>query len=72
MMTSSDGNIFRVTGHLCREFTGHGEFPAQRPVTQSFDVFFDLRLNKGMNKQWWGWWLETPWCPLWRHSNAYA
>ena len=23
------------------------EFPAQRPVTRSFDVFFDLRLNKG-------------------------
>ena len=23
-----------------------GEFPAQRPVTWSFDVFFDLRLNK--------------------------
>ena len=23
-----------------------GEFPAQRPVTQDFDVFFDLRLNK--------------------------
>ena len=23
-----------------------GEFPAQRPVTQSFDVFFDLRRNK--------------------------
>ena len=22
-----------------------GEFPAQRPMTQSFDVFFDLRLN---------------------------
>ena len=21
-MTSSNGNIFRVTGHLCREFTG--------------------------------------------------
>ena len=21
------------------------EFPAQRPVTRSFDVFFDLRLN---------------------------
>ena len=28
--------IFRVTGHLCGEFTG--EFPAQRPVTRSFDV----------------------------------
>ena len=43
-MTSSNGNIFRVTGPLCGEFTGPGEFPTQRPVTQSFDVFFDLRL----------------------------
>ena len=31
-----------------------GEFPAQRPVTRSFDIFLDLRLNKRMNKQWWG------------------
>ena len=23
MMTSSNGNIFRVTGHLCGDFTGH-------------------------------------------------
>ena len=45
MMTSSKGNIFRVTGPLCVEFTGPGEFPAQRPVTWSFDVFFDLCLN---------------------------
>ena len=44
-MTSSNGNIFRVTGHLCGKFTGPGEFPAQRPVARSFDVFFDLRLN---------------------------
>ena len=27
-----------------------GEFPAQRPVTLSFDVFFDLRLNKRLSK----------------------
>ena len=27
-----------------------GEFAAQRPVTQSFDVFFDLRLNKRLCK----------------------
>ena len=47
-----------------------GEFPAQRPVTQSFDVFFDLRLNKRFNKQRWGWWFETPSRPLWRHCNA--
>ena len=31
-----------------------GEFPAQRPVTRSFDVFFDLHLNKPLSKQWWG------------------
>ena len=59
MMTSSNGNIFRVTGHLCGEFTGPGEFPAQRPVTRSFDVFFDRRLNKQLSKQSWGWWFET-------------
>ena len=28
-----------------------GEFPAQRPVTRSFDVFFDLRLKKRLSKQ---------------------
>ena len=31
-----------------------GEFPAQRPVTQSFDTFLDLRLNKRLSKQWLG------------------
>ena len=28
-----------------------GEFPTQSPVTRSFDVFFDLRLNKQLSKQ---------------------
>ena len=46
-----------------------GEFPTQRPVTRSFDVFFDRRLNKRWNKQSWGWWLGTLSCPLWRHRN---
>ena len=46
-----------------------GEFPTRRPVTRSFVVFFDLRLNKRLNKQSWGWWSETPLCPLWRHCN---
>ena len=69
-MTSSNGNIFRVTGPLCREFTGPGEFPAQRPVTRSFDVFFDLRrLNKRLRKQPWGWWFETLSWSLWRQCN---
>ena len=48
-----------------------GEFPAQRPVTRSFYVFFDLRLNKRLSKQLWGWWLETPSSPLWRHCNVF-
>ena len=36
-----------------------GDFPAQRPVTRSFDVFFDLRLNKRLSKQWRGWWRNS-------------
>ena len=68
-MTSSNGNIFRVTGHLCGEFTGPGEFPTQRPVTRSFDVYFDLRPNKRLSKQSLGWWFETLSPPLWRHRN---
>ena len=69
MMTSSNRQIFRVTGHLCGNSPAPGEFPAQRPVTQSFVVFFDLHLNKLLSKQWWGWWFETPSRP-WRHYNV--
>ena len=47
-----------------------GEFPTQRPVTRTFDVFFDLRLNKRLSKQSWGWWFETLSPPLWRHCNG--
>ena len=42
----------------------------QRTVTRSFEVFFDLRLNKRLSKQSWGWWFETLSRPLWRHSNV--
>ena len=48
-----------------------GEFPAQRPVTRSFAVFFDLHLNKRLSKQSWGWLFETPSRPLWRHCIAH-
>ena len=70
MKTSSNGTIFRITGPLCGEFTGPGEFPAQRPMTRSFDVLFDLRLNKRLSKQPWGWWFETPSWSLWRQCNV--
>ena len=49
---------------------GTGEFPAQRPVTRSFDVLFDLRLIKRFGKQSRGWWFEMPSHPLWRHCNG--
>ena len=47
-----------------------GEFPAQGPVTRTFDVFFDLHLNTQLSKQSWGWWFETLSRPIWRHCNA--
>ena len=47
-----------------------GEFPNQRPVTRSLNIFLDLRPNKRLSIQWWGWWFETPSRPLWRHYNV--
>ena len=44
-----------------------GEFSSQRPVTRSFDIFFDL-----LSKQSWGWRFQTPLCSLWRHCNVYS
>ena len=44
-MTSSNGNIFHVTGHC---------------ATRGFNVFFDQRPNKRLSRQWWGCWFETP------------
>ena len=72
IMTSSNGNNFFVNGHLCGNSPVTGEFPAQRPVTRSFDVFFDLRPNKRLSKWWWVWWFETPSRPLWHHCNEYS
>ena len=68
MMTSSNGNISALLA-LC---AGNSPVPAQRPVTRSFKVFFDLRLNKRLGKRSWGWpwWFETQSCPLWLHCNA--
>ena len=71
MMTSSNRNIFSA---LLALFVGNsmvtGEFPSQRPVTQSFDVFFDLRLHKRLSKQSGCQWFETQLRSYWRHCNA--
>ena len=60
---------FSVLLALC---AGTGEFPSQRSMTRIFYILFDLRLNKRLRKQWWGWWFETPSRPLWRHCNVYT
>ena len=69
MMTSSNRNIFRLTGSLWGEFTVTSEFPSHRPVMRGFDVFFDLCLYKWLSKHSRCWWFETPSRPLWRHCN---
>ena len=71
MMTSSNGNIFRVTVCDWPFVRGIHRSPvnSQRPVTQNFGVSFDLCPNKRLSKQSWGWWFETPSHSLWRHCN---
>ena len=70
MMTSSNGNIFRIIDLLCWEFTGHWWIPRTKASALSFDVFFDLRLKKRLSKQSWRRWFETQSCSLWRHCNV--
>ena len=46
-----------------------GEFPSQKTMTRSFDVFFLSGLNNQSSKQWRHRWFETPWRSLWCHCN---
>ena len=68
LITSSNGNIFHVIGPLWGESTGD-QFPSQRPVAWSFNVFFDLRQNKQLSKESRCRWFEMPSHLLWRHCN---
>ena len=54
-MTSSNGNIIRVTGPLWEESSGDRWIPltkglSQRPLARSIDILFDVRLNKQLSK----------------------
>ena len=71
MMTSSSGNIFRVNGLCEGNPSVTSEFPSQRPVTLSFDVFFDLRLNEQLCKQSRYRLFGTSLRSLWCHCNRY-
>ena len=70
MMTSSNGNIFHVTGPMGGKFPVTGEFPSQRSVMRSSDVFFYLCLNKRLRKHLIRRWLEKPSSSSWRHCNC--
>ena len=71
MMTSSNGNIFRVTGHLCGEFTGL-RWIHRTKASDAGLWFFSLicALNKQLSKQSRSWWFETPSRSVWRHCNV--
>ena len=51
MMTLSNESFSALLTICAGNSPVPGEFPAQRPVTPSFDVFFDLGLNKRLSKQ---------------------
>ena len=69
MMASSNGNIFRITGHLCREYHWI-------PLTKANDVelsCFPWSVPEQTGEQQLRrWWFETPLCPLWCHCNDSA
>ena len=50
-MTSSNGNISALLALCAGNSPATGEFPSQRPLTRSFDVFFDLRRNRQLSKK---------------------
>ena len=71
MMTSSNGNIFRVTGHLRGEFTGPRWIPHKGQWRGA--LMFSLICSQidGWRKQCWSWWFEMPSRPLWDHCNVW-
>ena len=71
MMTSSNGNMFYVTGPLCGEFTGHRWIPCTKASGAKLWCFLWSApgMNKRLGKQLRDWWFETPSRILWRHCN---
>ena len=71
MMTSSNGNIFHVTGSLCGEFIGHRWIPCTEDSDTELWCFLCSApwMKERLSKQSRGWWFETPTCSLWCHCN---
>ena len=56
IMTSSNGNFSALLAFFAVHTLVTGESPSQRPVTQNFDIFFDLGPNKRLRKEPWAIW----------------
>ena len=69
MMTSSNGNIFRITGPFCGEFTGHRRIPLTMASDAKLWCFLWSVSNKRLSKQSRRRWFETPTRSLRRHCN---
>ena len=61
-MTSSNGQSSALLAICAGDSPATGEFPAQKPVTRSYDVYVDLRLNNG-------WLYNGEAGDLWRHRD---
>ena len=71
MMTSSNRTFSALLAFCAVNSPITGDFPSQRPVTRSFDVFFDLRLNKCLSKQSRRRWFGRPSRSWWRRVNVF-
>ena len=69
MMTSSNGNIFRGTGPLCWEFTGHRWILLTKASDAEHLCFLWAALEQRLNKQSWHRWFQMTSLSLWRHCN---
>ena len=70
MLTSSNGNIFRVTGTCCWEFTSHRWIP----LTKASDAelwYFLWSASERLSQQSWSYWFEKPSRSLCRHCNGW-
>ena len=67
MMPSSNGNIFRITGHLSGEFAGHRWIPREKARDAELWCFLWSTPELTVEQTWW---FETPSRPLWRHCNV--
>ena len=70
VMTSSNGNIFRVTGHLYGIHWSSVNSPHKGQWRGALMFSLICASNKRLSKQSWGWWFETSSCSLWRHCNG--